>query len=315
MSNQPSFVVVTYKGRDTAAKALAVLDQLSEEKQIKFDEAVTVYKNEKGKIKIDRGSKVITTRKGGVAGGVTGLIIGTLIGGPVLGAALGAATGATAGKFTSLGGDVKKQLNEELGPNDSALCVVIKEINWSRVLDEMGSHKFGGKVVVADLAEGAVASIGALAEDEKVVETVAEELSDPAPPTPLTRIKGIGPAYAKKLKEVGVLNTEDLLEKGASRQERAKLAKSTEISEKLVLRWVNLADLFRIRGIGEDYAYLLEAAGVDTVPELAGRNPENLHQKLGEINAEKKLVHRTPGQTQVVDWVDQARVLPRKLTY
>lgn len=178
MSEKHSFVVVRYAGRDTAAKALTVLDQLGEEKAISFEEAVAVYKDEKGKLKIHKSSKVITTRKGGIAGGVTGFVIGTLMGGPILGAIAGTAAGAAAGKMTSLEGDVKKQLDEELSPNDSALCVVIKKINWSRVLDEMKPHNFGGKVVVANLAEGAVQTIGKLAENPEVAEAAAQTMEE-----------------------------------------------------------------------------------------------------------------------------------------
>src|SRR5688500_12242482 len=100
MSEKHSYVVVKYAGRDTAAKALDVLDQLSEEKAISFEDAVAVYKDDKGKLKIHKNSKVITGRKGGIAGGVTGLLIGTLMGGPILGALVGAAAGATAAKLT-----------------------------------------------------------------------------------------------------------------------------------------------------------------------------------------------------------------------
>lgn len=342
MSEKHSFVVVKYPGRDTAARALTVLDQLSEEKAISFEEAVAVYKDEKGKLKIHKNSTIITGRKGGIAGGVTGFVIGTLMGGPVLGALVGAATGATIGKMTGLEEDMKQKLDKELSPNDSALCVVIQKINWSRVLDGMKPHNFGGTVIVADLAEGAVQKIGQLAEDpevaeaaaqtieeltespevteaaetmEEVAEAVTEALKAPAPPTPLKTIKGIGPVYSQTLKEAGVSTTENLLEKGATRPGRDELTKLTGISEKLILRWVNMADLFRIKGIGEDYANLLEAAGVDTVPELAQRNPQNLHQKMVELNAQKKLVHRVPGQTQVEVWVKQAQVLPRIMSY
>jgi predicted flap endonuclease-1-like 5' DNA nuclease len=88
-----------------------------------------------------------------------------------------------------------------------------------------------------------------------------------------------------------------------------------QISDKLILEWVNLADLFRIKGIGEEYSDLLEEAGVDTVPELAQRNPANLLQKLVEVNEEKKLVRRLPVLSQVEDWVKQAKDLPRIVEY
>jgi predicted flap endonuclease-1-like 5' DNA nuclease len=131
----------------------------------------------------------------------------------------------------------------------------------------------------------------------------------------LTEIEGIGKVYAQKLQEAGVETTEELLEQGASPKGREEIAEKTGISRKLILEWVNLADLFRIKGIGEEYTDLLEEAGVDTVPELAQRNPENLYQKLVAINQEKKLVRRLPGQDQVSDWIGQAKQLPRVITY
>jgi predicted flap endonuclease-1-like 5' DNA nuclease len=90
-----------------------------------------------------------------------------------------------------------------------------------------------------------------------------------------------------------------------------ELTEKTGISEKLVLNWVNRADLARIKGVSTQYADLLESAGVDTVPELAQRNAENLHTKMVEVNEEKKLVRQVPSASQVEDWVTQAKVLPR----
>lgn len=132
---------------------------------------------------------------------------------------------------------------------------------------------------------------------------------------PISKIEGIGDVYAQKLKELGIYTVEALLERGATPQGRAEIAEKTGISPKLVLEWVNHADLFRVKGIGEEYADLLEAAGVDTVPELAQRNPENLYQKLVEVNKEKQLVRRLPTEAQVRSWVDQAKALPRVVEY
>ena len=133
--------------------------------------------------------------------------------------------------------------------------------------------------------------------------------------TRLVSIEGIGPSYAGKLREAGIGTTEALLEKGATPQGRDELATATGISPKLIMEWVNLADLSRVKGIGEEYADLLEEAGVDTVPELAQRNPENLHAKLGEVNEAKNLVRRLPTLSQVTGWVAQAKELPRVITY
>ena len=128
-------------------------------------------------------------------------------------------------------------------------------------------------------------------------------------------IEGIGKGYASKLEAAGITTTQALLERGATPKGRQDLAEQTDISGKLILEWVNLADLFRIKGIGEEYSDLLEEAGVDTVPELAQRNPENLHRKMVEVNEEKKLVRRVPGLSQVENWVAQAKELPRVITY
>jgi predicted flap endonuclease-1-like 5' DNA nuclease len=131
----------------------------------------------------------------------------------------------------------------------------------------------------------------------------------------LIAIEGIGQVYAGKLAAAGLATTEALLKQGASPKGREALAEKTGISGHLILEWVNRADLFRIKGVAEEYSDLLEAAGVDTVPELAQRNAENLYAKLAEVNAAKKLVRRLPTQAQVADWIAQAKELPRAITY
>lgn len=131
----------------------------------------------------------------------------------------------------------------------------------------------------------------------------------------IEEIEGIGPVMGEKLRDAGVNTTDKLLESTLTPKQRADLAEETGISPKLILRFANMADLFRINGVGQEYAELLEAAGVDTVPELAQRNAENLTAKMEEVNEEKKLVRRTPALTSVEKWVEEAKALPRKLTY
>ena len=131
----------------------------------------------------------------------------------------------------------------------------------------------------------------------------------------LKKVEGIGEVYAQRLQGAGIRTTQALLEKGASPQGRREIAEKTGISETLILEWVNHVDLFRIKGVGEEYSDLLEEAGVDTVPELAQRNPENLYQKLVAVNQVKRLVRQLPAQTQVSDWIEQAKRLPRVITY
>src|SRR4051794_9081760 len=112
-------------------------------------------------------------------------------------------------------------------------------------------------------------------------------------------VEGIGEAYAQKLKEAGIMTTKALLEQGATRAGRQKIAEATGIGDALILRWINHVDLFRLKGVETQYAELLEAAGVDSVPELAQRDPAKLFPKLVEVNAEKKLVGKLPTETQV----------------
>jgi predicted flap endonuclease-1-like 5' DNA nuclease len=131
----------------------------------------------------------------------------------------------------------------------------------------------------------------------------------------LAEVDGIGEKYAQLLKDVGVSSTRSLLEKGAKAKGRKELAKNSGISEKLILEWVNHVDLFRLRGVSSEYADLLEEAGVDTVRELAQRKATNLYQKLVLVNQAKRLVRRLPTQTQVTQWIEQAKQLPGIVTY
>ncbi|MCA9998190.1 MAG: DUF4332 domain-containing protein [Anaerolineales bacterium] len=133
--------------------------------------------------------------------------------------------------------------------------------------------------------------------------------------TALTAIEGIGDVYMGKLKEAGIDSTESLLEKCATPAGRKTLADSSGISGKLILKWANRADLARVKGIGTQYADLLEVAGVDTVPALARRVPENLLKAMAEANDQRKTVNRLPTISQVEDWVSQAKELPRVMTY
>lgn len=131
----------------------------------------------------------------------------------------------------------------------------------------------------------------------------------------LDRIEGIGEAYQLKLNAVGINSTESLLDMGCSPEGRKALEEKTGIRHELILEWVNHADLFRIPGIGEEYSDLLEAAGVDTVKELAQRNPDRLYDMLIEKNTQKSLVRRVPSKAQVESWVEAAKNLPRVVTY
>ena len=123
-------------------------------------------------------------------------------------------------------------------------------------------------------------------------------------------IEGIGPAYGEKLRDAGIKDTDALLASCKTKKGRDTIAEQTGLSGKLILTWTNMADLFRIKGVGPEYAELLEAAGVDTVKELRTRNAINLQAKMAEVNAEKNLTRRVPTETDVTGWIGQAGDLP-----
>jgi len=127
----------------------------------------------------------------------------------------------------------------------------------------------------------------------------------------LTKAGHIGKRYQKQLQKAGISTTEALLKNGATRKGRTQITKESGISAKLILEWVNHADLYRIKGVGEEYADLLEASGVDTVVELGKRVPENLLARMAKANSKgkKKLIRQLPGLNQVKKWIRQAKRL------
>ena len=128
-------------------------------------------------------------------------------------------------------------------------------------------------------------------------------------------IEGIGDVYAQKLIAAGINKVSELLEKCAAPKGRKALAEETGISEKLILKWTNHADLFRINGVGPQFAELLEAAGVDTVKEFRHRVAANLQPKLEETNAAKNICNRVPAVSEIQKMIDQAKELEPKMTY
>ncbi len=128
-------------------------------------------------------------------------------------------------------------------------------------------------------------------------------------------VEGIGPVYAEKLQAAGIKTTEEYLEKCATPAGRKALAEATEISPKLILKWANHADLFRINGIASQFAELLEAAGVDTVKEFRHRVAANLQPKLVEVNDQKNLCNRVPSVSELEKMIAQAKELEPVLTY
>jgi uncharacterized membrane protein len=343
MAEKYSFLVIKYPQADTAMAALAALKELSRGKVVKLQDAVAVTKTVKGKIKLHQ-TKDDSAGKGFIKGGLLGLIFAALFG-PAAWIAVGALVGTKLGS-ADLG--IKDELLKELGakmkPSESAVAILVEHADWAKAVERMRAHNFQGIVVVQQIVGKDLAEVEKLMENEKTVASVPEEMEVPAPveeagiETPeaaaepaaaaeeeppaevlrkrkLEYIEGVGKAYSQKLNNAGITTVDELLEKGSTPQGRKEITKATGISDKRILRWVNMADLYRVKGIGQEFAELLEAAGVDTVPELAQRVPANLLAKMEAANATKKMVRRLPVISQVASWVQQAKSLPRVVTY
>lgn len=203
---------------------------------------------------------------------------------------------------------------------------VEREKTTSKVKDiQKGQEKstFGDLAALSDLKEK-MDSGSKAPKAEKAEATPKAEKAEAAPKaekaeitkgTPVEDIEGVGPVYKEKLNAAGIKFVEQLLEEGGAKKGRKALAEATEIDEKLILKWVNHADLFRIKGVAGQFAELLEASGVDTVKELRNRVPANLAAKMAEVNAEKNLTNAVPSETTVEKWVEEAKTLEPKVSH
>src|SRR5215831_6104193 len=132
---------------------------------------------------------------------------------------------------------------------------------------------------------------------------------------PIAELEKIALGVAATLKAIGIRTTGRLLEAAKDPKGRKALSAKTGIDEKCILRWANMADRMRIKGVGEDYAELLEAAGVDTVRELKYRNPSNLARAMATANRQRNLVELLPSEKAVMRWIAHAKTLPLKISY
>lgn len=131
----------------------------------------------------------------------------------------------------------------------------------------------------------------------------------------IEKLEGVGKVRGEKLRSAGIRDTDSLLAACITPKQRAELAAKANVSSKRLLTWANMADLFRIAGVGPEFAELLEAAGVDTVPELAQRNAANLAAAMKAANERKKLTRRVPTEADISKWIAEAKTLPRVMQY
>ncbi|HTO99918.1 MAG TPA: DUF4332 domain-containing protein [Anaerolineales bacterium] len=335
MAEKYIFVALKYPQADTGMQALAAIMDLMQNNIASIKDAVAVTKTEMGDLELHRAEKA-QAGQSFLDGRLIGIIFADLFG--VTGWDMNDALAGTA--YGMLGQGIDDLLLDEFGlkmaPSESAVVCLVESANWRKAVDTMRPHNFQGTMVISRNVIGDLAGVERQIEEEKMILLVPEIVEQTIAPVPeaqpetpapmpeklvipipkgLKYIEGIGDAYYEKLRQAGIRNVDDLLDKGCNPQGRKAMAEQTGISEKLLLRWVNQADMYRIRGIGKEYAELLEAAGVDTVPELAQRVPANLLEKMGTTNEQRKMVRHLPALTRVESWVAQARELPRKITY
>lgn len=254
--------------------------------------------------------------KGAKWGLALGIATGILSGGATVlaGAAAGAASGGVLGSLfhTNLGltDADKMRLEQQLQDGSAALVVMADEHEVTPTKAELA--RLGGKVEDYLVPEATMEQV----DQADNVEPVAEEdkLLVLGKGGPLTNVEGIGPSRRKALAGIGITSTTVLLERGSTQAGRAEIATQSKISEKLINGWVSAVDLARVSGVGKQYAELLQAAGVNSVGDLAKQDAASLRKQLVSINATKKLVREVPGETQVAKWVSQAKELPQVVT-
>ncbi len=227
--------------------------------------------------------------------------------------------------LAAAGGAAAAHMSEEAGEAQDAVDDMVRDTaGMTADMDDMaiGEAESPGYVV-----DDATRWVGETAEEmesaEPSVDDLRAELEDyllSFGPTsefrkPIEYIEGIGEAFGQKLRAIGIDTVLDLIVHGATRRGRKDLSTQSGIASSLILTWVNHVDLFRVKGIAQQYAELLEESGVDTVVELAQRNPANLHKRMNDLNEQRGLVRRTPHLSEVENWVQQAKGLRRLIHY
>jgi uncharacterized membrane protein/predicted flap endonuclease-1-like 5' DNA nuclease len=331
MANDNDYLVVAYfADREAAEKAAQELKAWDKDNTaVKFGGMGIITLTEDGKLKTDEvGAR--ETRKGAkwgaIVGATGGLLAGVLTGGLAL--IPGAIIGVTAG---GLGGSL---FHEDIGMNEPERARMVEHLKSGGVavavmvddneipIAQRQLNEYGGDVVGYKIPKVTMEEFLAT---YSPVEAARRETAARFPDMPSQEQEDIaflmGAASsldgdaAEKLAAVGVTSIDAYLERAATPQGRAALAAETGYDTKTILDWANELDLARVRGVGQKYAALLHAAGVDTVVELAHRNPENLTQKLAEVNAAMAIVEQLPSPERVAGWVAQAKELPRLITY
>jgi nucleotidyltransferase/DNA polymerase involved in DNA repair len=131
----------------------------------------------------------------------------------------------------------------------------------------------------------------------------------------ISDIEGIVPGMELKLKQVGIRSINQLLEKCATKEDRQKIGEKIGTDEATILKWVNTADLYRVKGLGSEYSQLLERIGISTIFDLKQTSPYYLLEKMNHVNRSNRLVRRMPHLKKIEEIVEYAKMLDQKVSY
>jgi uncharacterized membrane protein/predicted flap endonuclease-1-like 5' DNA nuclease len=320
MSNKNRNLIISYfpSADDALAAAGKLKDWDKEQKEVTLG-GMGIITMKNGKLK----TKKVGARAGGtgskwgmILGAAAGIVSGgvTLVGGALAGLAAGAVGGSLFHKKLGMTDEDRTRMESRLELGGAALAVMVDDDELEPTRAKI--HELGGDVEHYVVPETTMVELEQTTDIEDVDEGVEVEVETIAGAAALaTAVSSLDETDAQKLYAGAIQSVEHLLERGATPRGRKEIAAEVGVDESLVLRWVNELDLARVSGIGVKYAALLEEAGVDTIPELAQRNPANLHQKLAEVNATAGIVNQPPSEKEVAYWVAQAKDLPRVITY
>jgi uncharacterized membrane protein/predicted flap endonuclease-1-like 5' DNA nuclease len=345
MANENNRLVVAYFPNVGSAEATAgdLKDWDKADADIKLGAiAILTLNPNTGEIQADEiGER--STKSGALWGTAIGAAVGLLTGGIglipglILGAGGGAAIGALNHKSVGITDEERGSIVNRLRDGLVALAVMADDFEVDATLNKM--VELGGRAesyavpaetatiltAAAELQSKAVAAV-----DETVSEvtetaadvkrTVTVDLPN-LPAAAAAAVTGlaagidINTADAARLQAAGVEKVSSLYKLAATPQGRAELAKTTGLSADAILVMEKKLDLMRVKGVGPKYASLLVASGIDSVAELAGRNPANLLGTMTEVNAAQHIVDALPSEADVAGWVAQAKALPKVVVF
>lgn len=320
MGNKNRNLILSYfPSADDAQEAASKLkDWDKHNKEVKLG-GMGIITMKKGKLK----TKKVGSRAGGT-GGKWGMILGatagilsggvTLVGGAIAGLAAGAVGGSLFHKKLGMTDEDRANMEARLEAGGAAVAVMVDDAEVEPTQAEL--HALGGAVEHYVVPDTTMDELEQTADVEDVEEGEEVEVETVAGAAAMAKaVSSMSEGDAQKLYAASIQSVDNLLARGATPKGRKEIAAETGVEESVVLKWVNELDLARVKGIGAKYSALLEAGGVDTVPELAQRNPANLQQKLAEVNAAAGIAKEAPSEKQVANWIAQAKNLPRVVTY